>query len=52
MKKILVFLLFMTAVMSLTSCGSFSNLSYDDAYKYGWNTGVMLRGGSPDEFLK
>ena len=42
----------MAAVGSLTSCGSLGNISDEDAFKHGWNTGVILRGGSSDEFLK
>ena len=52
MKKVLVFLLFMAAMMSLTSCGTFGNMSYEDAYKNGYNTGVLLRGGSANEFIR
>lgn len=50
MKKIWIFLLIMVAVLSLASCGTFE--SSEDAYKYGYNTGVLLRGGSSSEFLK
>lgn len=50
MKKILIFILFITAMMSLSSCGTFE--SSEDAYKYGYNTGVLLRGGSSNEFIR
>ena len=50
--KIFIILLLMTSILSLTSCGSFANMSNEDAYKYGYNTGVLLRGGSSDEFIR
>ena len=52
MKKVLVFIMFMAAMMSLTSCGSYANISNEQAYKNGYNMGVFLRGGSSDEYLR
>ena len=42
----------MVAMMSLTSCGSFNNMSEEDAYRNGYNLGVFLRGGSSDEYIR
>lgn len=43
----------MAAIGSLTSCGSFGSMSDAvDAYKYGYNTGVYIRGGSSNEYIE
>ena len=52
MKKIFAFALVVIAMLSLTYCESLSNISNEDAYRVGYNTGVMLRGGSSDEFIR
>ncbi|MBQ4633300.1 MAG: lipoprotein [Prevotella sp.] len=52
MKKIYIIILFITAAAALTSCGSFSSLSEEDHYRNGYNMGVILRGGSSDEFIR
>lgn len=52
MKKIIVILALAMAIMSLQSCGSFSNMSYEDAYRNGYNMGVVLGGGSSDDLIK
>lgn len=51
MKKVLIFILFITAMMSLTSCGAYNSLTPEEGYKVGYNTGVLLRGGSVNEFI-
>lgn len=52
MKTIVVFLGVIMISMLLTSCGSFASISNEEAFKRGWNTGVILRGGSTDELLE
>ena len=52
MKKVLIFLFFMTALMSLTSCGTVFHMTPEESYKYGYNTGVWLRGGAESEYIK
>ena len=53
MKKYLFALLMLTwAILSLSSCGSFSGLSNEDAYRNGYNMGVFLRGGDESEYLR
>lgn len=52
MKQLVILAMLMAAVLSLTSCGAFSNMSDEDAYRVGYNTGVLLRGGSSDEFIR
>lgn len=39
-------------LLALTSCGSWSNLTNDEAFKRGYNAGMYLQGGSTDDFLK
>lgn len=51
MKKIFIFAAFIVGVSSLTSCGALASMSEEDAFKVGYNTGVMLRGGSSDEYI-
>lgn len=52
MKTLVILLMLMAAVLSLTSCGAFSNMSDDEAYKFGYNTGVWIRGGGSDEYIR
>lgn len=39
-------------LLALTSCGSWSNLTNNEAFKRGYNAGMYLQGGSTDDFLK
>lgn len=47
-----IFLMLLLVVFSLSSCGSFSGLSSEDAYRNGYNMGVLLRGGDESEYLR
>lgn len=46
------FLMLVWTVITLSSCGSFANMSSEDAYRNGYNMGVFLRGGDESEYLR
>ncbi len=52
MKRIIIMFAFAMAILSLQSCGSYSSMSSEDAYKTGYNIGVLLNGGDSSEYLK
>jgi len=52
MKKLVALLMLAWAILSLSSCGSFSGLSTEDHYRNGYNMGVFLRGGDESEYLR
>ena len=53
MKKYLfAFLMLAWAILSLSSCGSFANMTEEDAYRNGYNMGVFLRGGDSSGYLR
>lgn len=52
MKKIFILFALAMAILSLHSCGTYSSMSSEDAYKTGYNIGVLLNGGDSSEFLK
>lgn len=39
----LILMLLLAISLLTTSCGSLSNMSYEDAYDIGWGAGVLLR---------
>ncbi len=43
MKKHIKIFLFVITVFLYTSCGSFANMSYDDAYDIGYGIGTAAR---------
>lgn len=52
MKKIFLLLMLALAIMSLSSCGTMSGMSQEDAFRNGYNMGVILRGGDSSEFYR
>lgn len=52
MKKLFALLLLALAIMSLSSCGSYSGYTSEDYYRNGYNMGVFLRGGDSSEYLR
>ena len=50
MKTLLVLLLLMVAICSLTSCAAISRMDEEEATRFGYNTGVWLRGGSESDY--
>jgi len=52
MKKLFALLLLVWAIMSLSSCGTYSGYTSEDYYRNGYNMGVILRGGNESELLR
>ena len=43
MRKIIIILVSLGMLLSTSSCGALSNLSYEDAYNLGWDIGYYGR---------
>ena len=52
MKKLFALLLLAMAIMSLSSCGTYSGYTNEDYMRNGYNMGVLLRGGDSSELLR
>ena len=52
MKTLVILLMLMAAALFFTSCDTINSMSNEDAYRFGYNTGVLIRGGSSDEMLR
>ena len=52
MKYLIALLMVAWAILSLSSCGTYSGYTQEDYYRSGYNMGVLLRGGDQSEYLR